>query len=179
MARVATDQRALEVQRNAVASAESTLGDAVKAVQDFRTLVVQAGNSALPTTDRASIAQQMTSLRDQILGYANTQDSNGLPLFGGLGSTASPFVDVGTRRRVQRHRRSERGGRASRCRPRWTATRPGWTCRPATACSTSAQAAGTSAVWTDAGQVTDPAALTGHGYSIEFSVSRRRRPPTT
>src|SRR5580765_3650053 len=43
MARVATDQRALEVQRNAVATAESTLGDAVGAVQDFRALAVQAG----------------------------------------------------------------------------------------------------------------------------------------
>ena len=96
MARVTTDQRALEVQRNAVSTAESTLGDAVKAVQDFRTLAVQAGNTSLTATDRASIAQQMTTLRDQILGYANEKDSNGQPLFGGLGSTAAPFTDNGS-----------------------------------------------------------------------------------
>lgn len=90
MARVTADQRALEVQRNAVATAESTLGDAVSAMQSFRTLVVQAGNPGLSASDRVSIAQQLGTLRDQLLGYANVKDSNGQPLFGGLGSTEAP-----------------------------------------------------------------------------------------
>jgi flagellar hook-associated protein 3 FlgL len=170
MARVTTDQRALEVQRNAVSTAESTLGDAVTAVQTFRTLVVQAGGAGLTATDRASIAQQMTTLRDQLVGYANTRDTNGLPLFGGLGSTAAPFVDNGTGVGYQgiagQPAASEVGvpaaldGHAT-----WMDVPTG------NGVFSVAQGAGTSGVWTDAGQVSNPAALTGHGYQITFSTN--------
>ncbi|MET0544506.1 MAG: flagellar hook-associated protein FlgL [Variovorax sp.] len=170
MARVATDQSALEVQRNAMASAESTLGDAVKAVQDFRALVVQAGNTALTRTDRASIAQQLTTLRDQILGYANEKDSNGQPLFGGLGSTASPFVDQGTGVTFDGIAGQTASGTVS-----VPATLDGhatWMDVPTgNGVFGIAQAAGTSTVYTDAGQVTNPAALTGNDYSITFNVA--------
>ena len=46
IARIATDQRALEAQRNAIALAESTLGNITDALQNFRELVVTAGNGA-------------------------------------------------------------------------------------------------------------------------------------
>lgn len=169
MARVATDQRALEVQRNAVSTAESTLGDAMGSMQTFRTLVVQAGGVGLSTTDRASIAQQMTTLRDELVGYANTRDSNGQPLFGGLGSTGAPFVDDGTGVAYQgipgQPAASEVGvpaaldGHAT-----WMDVPTG------NGVFAIAQGAGTSGVWTDAGQVANPAALTGHGYRITFAV---------
>ncbi len=169
-ARVTTDQRALEVQRNAVANAESTLSDAVKAVQDFRTLVVQAGNTSLTAADRASIAQQLSGLRDQILGYANTKDSNGLPLFGGLGSTASPFVDAGTGVTFDGIAGQAAAGEVAV--PAMLDGHAAWMDVPTgNGVFSMAQAAGTTAVWSDAGQVTDPAALTGHGYRIEFSVT--------
>jgi len=170
MSRVTTDQRALEVQRNAVANAESTLGDAVGAVQDFRTLLVQAGNSALSVADRASIAQQMTTLRDQLLGYANTRDSNDQPLFGGLGSTAAPFVDQGTGVAF-----NGIAGQASASDVAVPATLDGhatWMDVPTgNGVFSIVQAAGTGAVWSDAGQVLNPSALTGHDYSIQFSVA--------
>ena len=170
MARVDTDQRALEVQRNAMATAESTLGDAVKAMQDFRALAVQAGNTALTTTDRASIAQQMTTLRDQILGYANEKDSNGQPLFGGLGSTAAPFVDQGSGVTFDGIAGQTATGTVS-----VPATLDGhatWMNVPTgNGVFAIAQAPGTSTVYTDAGQVTNPSALTGDSYSITFSVA--------
>ncbi|RYZ07664.1 MAG: flagellar hook-associated protein 3 [Comamonadaceae bacterium] len=170
MARVDTDQRALDVQRNAMATAESTLGDAVKAMQDFRALAVQAGNTALTTTDRASIAQQMTTLRDQILGYANEKDSNGQPLFGGLGSTAAPFVDQGTGVTFDGIAGQTATGSVS-----VPATLDGhatWMNVPTgNGVFVIAQAPGTSTVYTDAGQVTDPSALTGDDYDITFSVA--------
>ena len=169
MARVATDQRALEVQRNAVSTAESTRGDAMTAMQSFRTLVVQAGGVGLSATDRASIAQQMTTLRDELVGHANTRDGNGLPLFGGLGSTGAPFVDDGTGVNYQgiagQPAASEVGvpaaldGHAT-----WMDVPTG------NGVFAIAQGAGTSGVWTNAGQVSDPAALTGHGYQVSFSV---------
>lgn len=170
MARVTTDQRALEVQRNAVSTAESTLGDAVKAVQDFRTLAVQAGNTSLTATDRASIAQQMTTLRDQILGYANEKDSNGQPLFGGLGSTAAPFTDNGSGVTFDGIAGQTATGAVS-----VPATLDGaatWMNVPTgNGVFAITQAAGTSTVYTDAGKVTDPSLLTGANYSVVFHVT--------
>lgn len=86
-----TDLRALQAQQSSMALAESTLGSAMDAVQSFRALVVQAGNDTLTQNDRDTIAQQLQSLRDQILGYANAKDANGTPLFQGLGSAVPPF----------------------------------------------------------------------------------------
>ena len=169
-ARIATDQRALEVQRNAVANAESTLGNAIEAVQEFRTLVVQAGNSALSSTDRASIAQRMTTLRDQLLGYANTKDSNGIPLFGGLGSIASPFVDLGTG--VAFDGIAGQGAAGEVAVPATLDGHAAWMNVPTgNGVFSVAQAATGSQVWGDAGQVKNPAALTGHSYRIQFTVT--------
>ena len=93
IARVATDQRALEQQKNAMAAAESTLGEVQSALQSFRELLVSAGNGAYSPADRATIAEQLQGLREQMFGYANRKDTNGLPLFGALASAEAPFVD--------------------------------------------------------------------------------------
>jgi flagellar hook-associated protein 3 FlgL len=92
LARIATDQRALEAQRNTIANAESTLGDVVDALQQFRELVVSAGNGSQSPAERKTIANQLQGLREQILNYANRKDTNGQPLFGALASAAEPFV---------------------------------------------------------------------------------------
>ncbi len=47
ISRIQTEQRALENQRNAIAQAESTMGDAIGLVQEARELMVSAGNGAL------------------------------------------------------------------------------------------------------------------------------------
>lgn len=167
--RVVSEQRALEVQRNAITEAESTLGSAVSAVQDFRTLVVQAGNGALSATDRASIAQQLATLRDQILGYANTKDSNGLPLFAGLGSTAAPFVDSGS---VSFDGISGQAGASDVGVPSSLDGFATWMDVPTgNGVFTIAQSGTATNVSTDAGQVRSPAALTGHSYRVQFSTS--------
>ncbi len=92
MARIASDQRALEAQRNSITSAESALGDITDAMQSFRELVVSAGDAALAAPERRAIALQLTGLRDQIFALANRKDSNGLPLFSALGSALTPFT---------------------------------------------------------------------------------------
>ena len=94
MARIATDQRALEVQSSAITLAESALGDATSLVQGLRDLVVSAGNGTYTATDRATIARQMQGLRDQLFTIANRTDANNKPLFGGLGSDAIPFSET-------------------------------------------------------------------------------------
>ena len=92
IARIQSDQKALGLQTDAITSAESTLGQSVTAMQSFRQLVVNAGNPTLSTTDRQTIAQQLSQLRDQVLSLSNTKDANGQPLFGALGSALAPFV---------------------------------------------------------------------------------------
>ena len=92
ISRIQTEQRALENQRNAIAQAESTMGDAISLVQEARQLMVNAGNGALSSSERATIANQLQSLRDQLTAAANRTDTNGIPLLGALGSAQSPFM---------------------------------------------------------------------------------------
>jgi flagellar hook-associated protein 3 FlgL len=92
LARIQTEQRALETQRNAIAQAESALGDAIGLVQNFRELTVSAGSATLTPNDRVTIANQLQGLREQILEVANRKDTNGVPLLGALGSALAPFL---------------------------------------------------------------------------------------
>ncbi|AVO49712.1 flagellar hook-associated protein 3 [Melaminivora suipulveris] len=92
ISRIQAEQRQLEVQRGAIALAESTLGDAVGLVQEMRQLVVAAGNGTLKPEDRKTYANQLTSLRDQFNEVINRKDTNGVPLLGALGSALKAFA---------------------------------------------------------------------------------------
>ena len=92
LARIETDQRALESQRNSIAQAESTLADVGEALQNFRELAVSAGNASHTAQERSAIATQLAGYRDQVFALANRKDTNGLPLFSALGSALAPFV---------------------------------------------------------------------------------------
>ena len=90
--RIASDQRGLDAQKATVEYAESTLGEINDALQEFRSLLVQAGNGAYHQVQRDTLVEQLTSLREQISTYVNRVDSNGLPLFRGLDTKAAkPF----------------------------------------------------------------------------------------
>lgn len=89
--RIKTEQRALETQVSAITQAEATLGNATDLLTEFRTLIVQAGDGANSPVERETIAKQLVSIREELLTLANKKDSNGMPLFNGLGSTAAPF----------------------------------------------------------------------------------------
>jgi flagellar hook-associated protein 3 FlgL len=95
------EQRALNVQRDGLAIAESTLGDAGTLLQRFRELAVSVGNATNSANDRTTIANEMQSLREQVFALANTRDSNGVYLFSGLesakvqGVTTPPFTVTG------------------------------------------------------------------------------------
>lgn len=89
--RIKTEQRALDTQVSAITQAESTLGKTNDLLTEFRTLTVQAGDGANSPVERDTIAKQMVGIRDELLTLANQKDSNGMPLFNGLGSTSAPF----------------------------------------------------------------------------------------
>lgn len=80
------EQRSLNIQHNALATAESTLGSAGTLLQRFRELTVSASNATNNASDRTSMANEMQSIRDQMLSLANTKDANGIYLFSGLES---------------------------------------------------------------------------------------------
>ncbi|MGP1629768.1 MAG: flagellar hook-associated protein FlgL [Giesbergeria sp.] len=90
--RIQTEQRALDTQRNAVAQAESTLGDAISLMQEMRELVVSAGSGVFTNSDRATVTNQLQGLRAQLQNVANRKDTNGVPLLSALGSAAAPFL---------------------------------------------------------------------------------------
>ncbi|MCD2512716.1 flagellar hook-associated protein FlgL [Comamonas endophytica] len=91
MDRTEADQRALDAQVSIIKEGESTLGLANNALQEFRALMVNAGNGAYTQTERDALVAQLSSLRAQIADHANAADSNGLPLFRGLGSAEQPL----------------------------------------------------------------------------------------
>lgn len=171
LSRIETDQRALETQRSALSSAEAGLGEALGRMQDLRELVISAGNAAYSPSDRATIALQISSQRDQIFAIANRTDSNGVPLFGGLGSAGSPFADIPAGAQFQ----GAPGQRAAT-----TTALPGamngqaiWMDVPSgnRTFEVSLGAGNTGGVWTDIGTVISPALLTGNDYRIDFTVT--------
>ena len=170
LTRIDVDQRALESQRAALATAESALGEATGLVQGARDLAISAVNGAYSARDRTTVANQIANLRDQLFALSNRTDSNGVSLFGGLGSSGAPFADTTPGVSFQ----ATAGQRAA------TATAlPGamdgqaiWMDVPTGngVFKVSLGAGNTGTAWTNAGSVVTPSAQTGDSYSVTFSV---------
>lgn len=168
--RSVASQRGVEASRNAMQLGESALGDATELLQQAREKLVGAGNAAYGPSERASLAAALREIRGQLLGVANRSDGADGYVFGGQGSSAPPFVDradgvvfVGT------------GGQAMVAsgetlpvtldgQAAWLSARTGNGVFETRAVTQNGSA------WIDAGQVTDPAALTGEPYSVTFGV---------
>jgi flagellar hook-associated protein 3 FlgL len=150
--------------------AEGALSDAGELLQQVRETMVAAGNASYSDGERAALGQRLTALRQQLLAVANRGDGAGGYLFGGQGGGLPPFADTpsGTQYR----------GVTGETRVATDETLPlaldgeaAWLRAPSgNGVFETRVAAGTSA-WIDAGHVTDPAALTGSTYRVEFSSS--------
>jgi flagellar hook-associated protein 3 FlgL len=75
----------LETQETALASVTDLL-------QRANELAIQGNNGTASATDRAAIAAEVDQLLEQMLALANTRDSNGEYLFGGLQRDVAAFV---------------------------------------------------------------------------------------
>lgn len=75
----------LETQETALASVTDLLDRANE-------LAIQGNNATASASDRAAIAAEVDQLLEQMLALANTQDSNGEYLFGGLRRDSAAFV---------------------------------------------------------------------------------------
>ena len=171
--RAEASQRAVEASRNAMPQTETALGDAGELLQQAREAMV-GGRQCDATATTSAVAWPSSSPRPAraAAAVANRTDGAGSYLFGGQGAAQPPFVDAaggvqyrgiaGERRTepatdlpltidgdgVFMPRRTGNGVFADQRRGRRTAAR-----------------------WIDAGQVTDPSALTGSTYSLQFSVA--------
>lgn len=93
VSRAEADQRALETSRSAMQLAESALGDAGELLQQVRERVMEAGNGGYGDAERATLAQAIRGLRNDLLTVANRSDGAGRYLFGGQGADQPPLVD--------------------------------------------------------------------------------------
>lgn len=67
--------------------ADTTLGQIGQQVQKALELATQAANGTLNASNRSSVGDQIASIRDALVGLANSKDTRGLPLFGAAAGT--------------------------------------------------------------------------------------------
>ena len=169
-ARSEAGQRAAQASRTRMTLTESTLGEAGELLQQIREALVASGNASYGDAERQSQAQKIEGLREQLFALANSSDGAAGYLFGGQGSSQPPFVDApgGVQFRGTAGVASTAGEDklplSADGRSVWLAARTGngvFETRAVTS---------TGSAWVDAGQVTQPSALTGSSYSVQFSI---------
>jgi flagellar hook-associated protein 3 FlgL len=94
--RIDADTRALEASRRSLMIADSALSSISDLYQRAKELIVQGGSAILNKSDRASLASELSGIRERILELTNTRDALGRPVFSGLGVSnpdGMPFVE--------------------------------------------------------------------------------------
>ncbi|WP_127997059.1 flagellar hook-associated protein FlgL [Piscinibacter defluvii] len=169
--RADTSQRAVEASRTVMSQTESAMSDAEDLLQEAREGLVAAGNASYSDQERAGLAAKLRAIREQLLSVANRTDGAGTYLFGGQSASAVPFAD-------------QPGGVAYQGLTGEVRTEGGtdlplsadgssvfMSARTGNGVYVTSAAAGVTGAWIDNGQVSDPGALTGANYTIQFSVS--------
>lgn len=169
IARSEAGLRSVDASRNAMTQAESALGETLEGLQQAREALVAAGDASYDDTQRRMLAGQIRDLRAQLLAVANRSDGGGGYLFGGQGSDTPPFVDASGGVRYVGTTGAAMAGPGLPMTLDGAAT---WLAAPTGNGIFETRPVGAPAsAWIDAGRVTDPAALTGSSYRIEFSGS--------
>jgi flagellar hook-associated protein 3 FlgL len=153
---------------------ESALSAITRLIQDVKTLVVQAGDGALSTTDLQSIAANVDGRYQELLGLANSTDGSGEYLFAGYRTGSVPFAEMAPGVVAYLGDEGKREVAVSTSR-KIAVNDPGsdilLRIRNGNGTFVAAAVAGNAGTGVvSPGSVTDAAALTGHDYSIAFSV---------
>lgn len=80
--------------KNRLETEESVLGAITSLIQDVKVLAVYAGDSALSNVDRSSLATELRSRFEELLGLANSTDGTGEYIFSGYKGTTLPFSEA-------------------------------------------------------------------------------------
>jgi flagellar hook-associated protein 3 FlgL len=84
-------QNTLKAVNTRLTSEETSLKNTSDVMARIKELAVQAANDTLSDQDRQSVALELSTLRDQVLSLANSQDSNGNYLFSGSKASQPAF----------------------------------------------------------------------------------------
>jgi flagellar hook-associated protein 3 FlgL len=87
-------QQASTAVRGDAQIAEGVLGEAGDSFARLKEIAVQGANDSLSASERASLADEVATIKEHLLGLANTKGSNGY-LFGGTQTDAAPFDSTG------------------------------------------------------------------------------------
>jgi len=169
VSRAAASQRSVEASRSAMTLTESAMGDAGELLQQAREALVAGGDASYDDKQRSVLSDQIRALRNQLLAVANRSDGNGGLLFGGQGSSAPPFIDgpggvtfAGTR--------GASGADRNEDLPMTADGAATWLSAPTgNGVFETRSLVSTGSAWIESGSVTDPSAITGATYSIQFS----------
>ena len=94
ISRTDANQRAVNAAQVAMGQVEGAIGDATNLLQQAREALVAAGNATYTPSDRQTLAEKISNLRQQLFMVANKDDGAGSFVFGGQGSSVAPFVDA-------------------------------------------------------------------------------------
>lgn len=171
VSRSTANQRAVDASNTAMTLTDGALSDAVGLMQQAREAMVSVGNASYSDSERADVANQLASIRTQLLGVANRSDGNGNYLFGGQSASQAPFADVPGGVQFQGTSGASQAGGSDALpltldgRSTWVQARTGNGVFSASAVTSNGSA------WIDTGTVTNPSLVTGSTYSIQFSVA--------
>jgi len=169
--RAVAGQRAVDASKNAMTLTESALGDAGELLQQARETLLSAGNATYTDAERKGLADKLGEIRKQLMAVANRADGAGTYLFGGQGSGQPPFLDAaGGVTYVGGDGEAEVA--STEALPITTNGNAIWMqARSGNGVFDTNAVTATGTAWIDSGSVTNPSALTGSTYSIQFSVA--------
>jgi len=163
---------------------ESVLQNVTGMYQDVKTLIVNAGNGTVSDSERTSMATALSGQLDELMGLANSQDGSGNYIFSGYQLASPPFVtgaggvtyngDQGQRMlQVSPSQQMATGDTGDQL---FQSIKNG-NGSFITAAQSTVTAGGvvlplnTGSGVISAGTVTNPVALTGHNYEVDFAVA--------
>jgi flagellar hook-associated protein 3 FlgL len=171
VARAGADRRSVDASRAAMTQIEGALGDAGDLLQTAREAIVGGGNASYDDSQRKILADQIRGLRNQLLAVANRADGAGSFLFGGQGSSTPPFLDAAGGVRYVGSRGEASANRSAGL-PMTMDGAAAWMSAPTgNGVFETSSVTSSGSGWIDAGRVTDPAAITGSTYQLQFSVA--------
>ncbi|MEP7102340.1 MAG: flagellar hook-associated protein FlgL [Burkholderiales bacterium] len=170
-ARTAATQRAVDASNNAMTLTEGALGDAGDLMQQVREALVSAGNATYGDIERAGVADTLAGLRQQLLAVANRTDGSGNYLFGGQSSSQAPFTDMPGGVQFQGSPGASQSASGNALPLSLDGDSAWMSARTGNGVFATSATTSTGSAWIDAGKVTNPGALTGSTYSVQFSVA--------
>ena len=159
--------------RSSLSLVEQALGNATGVLQSVQEIVTRAGSGALSQNDRDTLANEVQSQLDNLLGLANSSDSEGY-LFAGYKSKTVPFVATSGGAQYQGDQ-GERKLQVSSAR-QFAISSPGSAVFESNLTGNGVQVTSVNPANTGTGVISaaaalNPTALTGHNYQITFALT--------